>query len=449
VQCPAGLLINGLQNGNDTHQGNSSAYSPIIPYTTHVLDAAVQTVNALHQEQAFDFGIFLGDATNSSAYNELRWYIDVIDGRPIHPNSDPISDYDTDYTREFKAAGLDKSIPWYQVLGNHDHLFLGTWAQTTKSLSAYTSEFIMDVDENLPNILNGTGYYGGVIDASTLYGVVKYAGIKTDFSPVPTIAANPDRRGITRFEWISEFFNTTSYPKGHGFTKNSNPDACYSFEPKAGLPLKVIVLDDTETDEVDDENGWLGYLDRERYTWLVNELDEGQNQDKLMIIAAHVPISLHGLWDDATANPVYTDLIAKLHTYPNLIMWISGHVHRNTVTKMPSPDLASTPNHPERGFWVVETSSLRDFPQQFRTFDIVRNNDNTISIIITNVDPSVKEGSPAAKSRSYAVAASQLFTAGPAAPLVATRSQAYNAELVKQLSPAMQIIIQEYGTPIH
>src|SRR5208283_2886826 len=35
-------------------QGNSSAYSPIILYTTQVLDAAVQTINVLHQTEPFD-----------------------------------------------------------------------------------------------------------------------------------------------------------------------------------------------------------------------------------------------------------------------------------------------------------------------------------------------------------------------------------------------------------
>jgi hypothetical protein len=123
-------------------------------------------------------------------------------------------------------------------------------------------------------------------------------------------------------------------------------------------------------------------------------------------------------------------LIAKLHTYPNLIMWIAGHRHLNTVTALKSPDAA----HPELGFWEVETSSLRDFPQQFRTFEIVRNSDNTVSIITTDVDPAVKDGSPAAISRSYAVAAQQIFKNEMA--LLPTGS--YNAELVKQLTPEMQ-----------
>jgi len=108
----------------------------------------------------------------------------------------------------------------------------------------------------------------------------------------------------------------------------------------------------------------------------------------------------------------------------------------NQVTPFPSTDSS----HPENGFWEVESTSLRDFPQQFRTFEIVRNSDNTISIFTTNVDPVMAEGSLPALSRYYAVAAQQIFDVQkPYAP-----SFSYNAELVKQLSTGMQQIFQNY-----
>ena len=137
-------------------------------------------------------------------------------------------------------------------------------------------------------------------------------------------------------------------------------------------------------------------------------------------------------------------LIAILHNYPNLILWISGHRHLNIVTAQPY-DSTVAGQGPENSFWEVETASLRDFPQEFRTFDIRRNSDNTISIIITNVDPAVVAGSPAEKSRGYAIGAARVFGSYT---LSDTASQAYNAELVKQLTPAMQAIIANYGSPI-
>jgi len=93
---------------------------------------------------------------------------------------------------------------------------------------------------------------------------------------------------------------------------------------------------------------------------------------------------------------------------------------------------------------LVETTSLRDFPQQFRTFEIVRNSDNNISVFATNVDPIIQEGSLPALSRSYAFAAQQIFNQ----QLPYLPSGSYNAELVKQLTPEMQAKMQNYGTPI-
>ena len=158
-----------------------------------------------------------------------------------------------------------------------------------------------------------------------------------------------------------------------------------------------------------------------------------------MIIAAHMPIGveLPGSYGGWSINSVVTEkeLINKLHNYPNLLLWLAGHRHINTITAFKSPN----PARPELGFWQVETSSLKDFPQQFRTFDLVRNSDNTISIQATNVDPAVREDSLAARSRAYAIAAQQIFKY----PIAAS----YNADLVKQLSPAMQVKMQNYRTP--
>ena len=119
-----------------------------------------------------------------------------------------------------------------------------------------------------------------------------------------------------------------------------------------------------------------------------------------------------------------------------MILWIAGHRHLNTITPFESPDAG----YPELGFWGVETVSLREFPQQFRLFDIVRNSDHTISIFATNVDPAVSEGSFAEISRSYGIAAAQLFGT--------ETDVSRNAELVIHLSPEMQTVIQNYGTPI-
>jgi hypothetical protein len=166
-----------------------------------------------------------------------------------------------------------------------------------------------------------------------------------------------------------------------------------------------------------------------------------------MIIAAHVPVMPQNSLTDTAPYPMwpgpeYTDdyMLSVLHGYPNLILWMAGHRHVNVVTLQSAPS-----GDPTLGFWEVETSSLRDHPQQFRTWDIRRNSDNTISIIITNVDPAVSPGSPAAKSRGYALGAFRIFGATPAI-IADTTSHSYNAELVVQLTPQMQAIIANVGS---
>jgi len=53
-ESPAQMIYMGL-----TDSGSSSGYSPVVLSPTQVLDAAVRTVNALHKENPFDFGISL------------------------------------------------------------------------------------------------------------------------------------------------------------------------------------------------------------------------------------------------------------------------------------------------------------------------------------------------------------------------------------------------------
>jgi len=450
-EAPNQLIF--MQQNNPGYAGqNSSIYSGVMLYTPQVFDAAIQTANALHKKDPFDFMISLGDCCNTTMYNELRWYIDIIDGKVITPSSGAHAGADTiDYQKPFQAAGLDKSIPLYQTLGNHDHHYIGSFPVYQNGLDqSYISDTIWAVPNelltpdpdpvkfvaNFPANINVTSlkntsytkYYQGVIDGTTSLGTIKYAGT---IATAPKVVADPNRRSLHRTEWIQEFFNSTTSPKGHGFNLvTSNPNfnlvpaadragfACYSFVPKANLPLKVIVLDDTqrEDDGSLDIHGH-GFLDAPRWAWLKAELADGQAANQLMIIACHIPICVANVgseleWWLGDSNATITnactitELVNTLQKSTNLLMWISGHRHVNHVKAFKPPAVGGVP---ENGFWQVESSSLRDFPQQFRTFEIFINSDYSISIEAVNVDIAVKEGTPAATSRKYAIATQQIL----------------------------------------
>jgi metallophosphoesterase (TIGR03768 family) len=447
-QTVTGFTTNSTAPGN----GNSSCYSPVILRTTQVLDAAVKTANDLNRLMPFDFGMSLGDDCNSTEYNELRWFIDVMDGKPITPSSGTNAGAMTiDYQMPYQAVGLDASIPWYQVLGNHDHFWSGCEVVDDYFRQTYTNNTVLLLGDLATQGLSSRAEYMGVVDGNTPDGNVIGAGSVTNYiaggvTNAPTIAADPRRYSLTRSNWMREFFTTTSKPVGHGFTPANitNDFACYTFEPKANLPLKVIVLDDTMTDQNFDFNGQ-GGLDTNQLAWLVHELDRGQAQNKLMIVTAHIPIELIGYPPGISTNSVISssNLLVKLHTYPNLILWVAGHMHRNNIKAEPSPYL----DRPEYGFWQVENPSLRDFPQEFRTYEILRNTDNSISIRVTDIDPDAPTNSQAAISRGYAVGAARIF-ASPSTNLTDTASYTRNAELVKLLTPPMQAKIAGLGEPL-
>lgn len=435
---------------------NPSSFSPAMCATTHLLDATVRTVNALHRQAPYHFGMALGDFCNSGQYNELRWFIDVMDGKAIEPSSGAHLGADTiDYQKPYQAAGLDPSIPWYAVIGNHDQFWMGVGYPTEKVRQALVGSNVLEIFSHpvlgplAPNASEGYGTYVGVVDGTTPYGDVICWGATNGYAVRPTVAPDPSRHMITEdiaspTNFIGEFFKTTSAPLGHGFSRDGagSTAACYTFEPLPQVPIRVIVLDNTcKADQTGQYATFYGagWVDAARYAWLTNELQRGQDEGQLMILAAHIPIcpqesltvtnkTVGKQFYDAA---VETNLVATLHRYPNLLMVMAGHRHQNVVTPFPSPD----PDHPECGFWEVETPSLRDFPIQFRSWEIFLNSDTNVSIVATDVDPETAPGSPADKAVSLGLGALRVFNC---VELTNTTSHAYNAELVKPLTPAMQ-----------
>jgi hypothetical protein len=108
------------------------------------------------------------------------------------------------------------------------------------------------------------------------------------------------------------------------------------------------------------------------------------DQDKLAVILSHHNSLTLGNTAESVFQPgqplIHADeFIAMLLRYPNMIMWINGHTHTNTIRAHPKDDGAG-------GFWEVTTASCIDYPQQQQLVDIVDNRDGTLSLFAITLD---------------------------------------------------------------
>lgn len=431
-----------LYFGETPVPGMQSAYSGSMLYSTQVLDSAVRSVNMLNKKSKIDFGLMLGDAANNSQSNEVNMYLDVLTGRMVHPNSNPSKMYDTDYMQPFKAEGLD--VPWYQVLGNHDHFWEGSYASSDKVKAATTGDTLMRFykDESSQKT-EGEEIYGGTIDPSTPYGKIVMSGKSNgDDASAHKVSPNTERRVLSAKDFVNIF------PKNHGLKADTSVDplACYVVDPKSNVPVRVIVLDNTapqDTTFIDPTKdshvmttAAMAFLSKEKLAWLEKQMAQAQADNKLIVVATHIPTGMKGIWS-STSEVTEKQFIDTLLKYPNMSLLLAGHRHLNTVI----PYKAETGDN---GFWQVETSSLRDFPQQFKMFDIKINDNETISILANSVDPVMEKGSIMEKSRSYAIAASQIFPEPASIIMPAEKSRVENVELYKKLSPTMVKVLSKF-----
>lgn len=349
------------------------AYRPQDRYTTQVLDAMIRTLNDFSKTRHYNFLMALGDTIDNTSTDEARWFIGVLDGTVITPDSgkhiDVVPGPLNDPHDPFLPWGLDKQVPWYTTVGNHDGLVNGNFPVTTQYQSiAIGDEVYMGSEDD----------YGNIIPSGT------------------KITSDVNRALLGPIGYMQQFFTTTTLPVGHGFstTNITKGYGDYAFDPEPSVPLRIIVLDWECRNGLD--NGCIRA--DEVNNFLIPELQQAYNDNKLVIVVSHqYPDAL-----DPHTEITKTAFVNILATYPNVILHLVGHGHDNRVISHAGLSLT------QPGYWEVETSSLIDYPQQSRIVEVVDNGDGTGYIFATMVDHNSPDGSMSAISRSLALKDIQL-----------------------------------------
>ena len=413
AQSPARVeFLDRYNDGPGSSLIFSSAYRPQEMLMPQFSDAMVRAIEQVRvgpvTGRRFDFALCTGDNTDNAQLNETRWQIDVLDGVTLaqasgdperyegvadqdpltydvhywHPDGTPAGQGDDNYRRlhgfpvvqglldasqrPFTPIGL--SMPWFTAYGNHDGLVQGNFPNS------------FQLNELAVGPVKPIALPAGVTpdDVENRDATAFQDALTT--APARVVTPDPERQVITRREWVEEHFTTGGVPLGHGFTKE-NLDrgiAYYVFEPVPGV--RGIVLD-----SVNPNGNASGSLDPEQFAWLRARLEEvsGPGRDRLVVVFSHHTIETMNnpivFVDDPrprVQGPAVRDLLLQ---FPNVVMWVNGHTHRNKITPFTRADGSG-------GFWQVNTAAHVDFPCQSRLLEIVDNRDGTLSIFGTLLD---------------------------------------------------------------
>ncbi len=364
-----------------------SAWRPQEAYGIHTLDATLRVINDRAAnlgdgESPIDFIIATGDQTDGCQGNELRWFIDTMDGGNILTDSgapdgeDRIQPDENNPKLVYDAEGLSPEIPWFTVYGNHDALASGVFAidRSDANPANWTAPLLRPYAAliGLHGLFPPRNEFESTADVSpaAITAAVEPADPETmalkilSVLPGP-IVPDPDRQFSSRQQFIDEHFTTTTFPKGHGFTYANRQSglARYSMRPVGDVPVRLIVLDTVIPDPVPGFPAQYGVMTREQFdAFLKPELENALKSDELVLIASHHPSSNFDL--PYHGSRVGTEEFrAYLASQPHVIAHLCGHGHRHSVEKIGD----ASP------YFEIQTASIIDYPQESRILDISYN----------------------------------------------------------------------------
>lgn len=357
--------------------------------TAQTLESMVRTVNAIatgiFSDRRIDAVVATGDVTDNAQSNELQWYLKLMDGGEVHPDSGDLSkwegvasedpeNYDRNYwnpegtpegceddfpraiyglptipgltsavRKPFNATGLAHT--WFATHGNHDGLLQGTVPpdgvlQAVAVGGSRSVELGSDVD--VQQTFSGWNMVGPAKYAEPVSGTYRDQ------------TADPRRRLNAPDDWAK--LHLSCNHDGHGLTEENAKFGTKYWSKDIG-EVRLISLD-----TVNIYGGWQGSLDEAQFAWLKKELAD--SAPKYFILLSHHP--LHSLFNDYAPDGrriAVDELREELLKHDRIILWLAGHDHDNRIKYIGEEGI--------NGFWQIMTSSLIDWPQQGRLVEIL------------------------------------------------------------------------------
>lgn len=400
----------------------TSAFRPQETLTVHVAASMLERLSRLPvgpiTGRPFDCAVSTGDNVDNQQTNEARWFVDLLDGAEVTPDSgdhsryEGVQDGDPRYwnpeegatgrwtdelgfpaypglldaaRRPVRSPGL--AVPWYSTYGNHDGLVQGVLPVTPALAELYVDRYKL-VD--LPEGMGGGAFIGSVAGAEP-------AELRSRFDsgdyPYREVTPDEGRAVITPAEWIRLHLESpaTPGPAGHGYTEDhlELPSLHYEFEIAPGVTGISLDTGGYSSGSIGEtQMQWIEEVLAARHSRYFDESGteiRTGNDDQLVVLFSHFN---HRSMTRPMVDPERPDerrvlgpeFVEFVHRWPNVVAWVNGHHHVNEVQPMPDPAGRTG------GFWDINTASHVDHPQHARLVELVDNDDGTLSIFCTMVD---------------------------------------------------------------
>ncbi|MER5543878.1 TIGR03767 family metallophosphoesterase [Streptomyces sp. NPDC002589] len=405
---------------------NDSAHRPQETLTVRGASSLVERVNQVRQGPytglPFSLVMATGDNTDNHERIELDWYLTVMSGGRITPDSGDLTRYEgvqnsgsaqywnpesslqdaykakglpqipgllTGAIRPFDAPGL--SVPWYTTVGNHDDSIEGSLPDLGLLNDLYTGSRKLEGCDDATAAKLADAVLHDPAEA-----VLLLSKLLTSGGAIRTVTPDERRHPFAPAEFAQAHLNpayTGAGPVGHGFTKDSvsSGHLYYTFDLADGV--LGISLDTTNRAGFAD-----GSLGTDQLNWLESVLKghsghwydtngnavRGGSDSRLVVVFSH---HTSGTMGNLLPDPYHPfearhggdELVTLLQRFPNVVAWVNGHTHTNQI-------IPHGHTVPERAFWEINTASHVDYPHHARIIEIADNQDGTLSLFTTLIE---------------------------------------------------------------